>query len=90
MKQTRTGRYIQNELLCGYCNGTGIDAGQEACKPCRATGLETQKIVRVGDMRRIESMLNREEITYSRMVEMLNQQMTKFMYDWMHKRITED
>ena len=83
----KTGKYIQNELLCGYCTGSGMDASQEACKPCRASGIETQKIISVSFMREIESMQFKEMISYSRMVEMLNAKATKFMYDWIKERI---
>lgn len=30
---------MQQGPYCGYCNGTGLDAGQEVCKPCKGSGL---------------------------------------------------
>ena len=83
----KTGKYIQNELLCGYCTGSGLDAGQEYCKPCRGTGLETQRIFNMSELRDLEHELNSEKITYSRFIEKLNAKATKFMYDWIKERI---
>ncbi len=31
-----------NSHLCEFCNGDGLDAGQEMCKPCQATGIQKQ------------------------------------------------
>lgn len=81
------GPHIQNELLCGFCNGNGLDAGQEYCKPCRGTGLDTQKFLRVADLRDVEGQHFQEKISYSRMVEILNKKATKFMYEWIRERI---
>ena len=42
---------IDNSHLCGYCNGDGLDAGQEMCKACKATGIDpkfwSQEILRM-------------------------------------------
>lgn len=81
------GPHIQNELLCGLCNGTSLDAGKEFCKACRGTGLETQKFIRVADLRDVESQNFQEKISCSRMVELLNEKATKFMYGWIKARI---
>ena len=28
--------------ICGFCNGSGMDAGQEVCKPCGGTGIDSK------------------------------------------------
>ena len=83
-------KYFENKLLCGNCNGNGIDGTQEVCKSCWGTGKATYKFFTVSDLRSLEKQLAKEEITYSRLVEILNEKATKIMYDWIRNNREDD
>lgn len=34
-------RYFENAILCGNCNGTGLQGHLDYCRACDATGLDT-------------------------------------------------
>lgn len=83
-------KYFENKLLCGNCNGNGTDGTQEVCKSCWGTGIDRVRFFTVSALRNLEKQLSKEEITYSRLVEILNEKATKTMYDWISNNREDD